>query len=372
MSGTKGLGPELRFLDRKKVLYEGKPYLFFGGNDYHRLASHPDVLRAAREVGDSDGLSCAGSRITTGNHPLLVELERRLAVFLGAGEAVLCASGYLSNAVALEAVTDEFQRFFIDDGAHSSLAAPANRLPREVVRVFRHADPEDLKRELKGRLRPGERPLVLTEGVLPVDGELPPLGAYWEAVRDLGGALLVDDAHGIAVVGPSGKGSPEEAGLPAESFIQTGTLSKGLGVFGGLVAGPAGLAGKIAERSQAFVGATPIPPPMAAAAIRSIEILQGSPGMIAGLRARMLRVRERVRALGFRVPTSPAPILSITHHDAGRNLRLRSLLLERGIYPPFIHYPGSPPGGHFRFTVSSAHAEEEVDLLLETIALSCG
>jgi 8-amino-7-oxononanoate synthase len=366
------LGPEIRCRNRTKALYEGKSYLFFGGNDYHRLASHPDVLRAAREVADSDGLSCAGSRITTGNHPLYAELERRLVAFLGAGEAALCPSGYLSNAVALEAVTGEFQRFFIDGAAHSSLAAPAGRFPREAVVVFQHADPVDLARELKAHLRPGEKPLVLTEGVVPVSGELPPLRAYWEAVRELGGALLVDDAHGIGVVGPSGKGSPEEAGLPTESFIQTGTFSKGLGAFGGLVAGPAGLAGKVAQNSQTFVGATPFPPPLAAAAIRSIEILQGSPGLIAGLRARMLRVRERVRTLGFRVPSSPAPILSITHYDAGKNLRLRSLLLERGVYPPFIHYPGSPPGGHFRFTISSAHTDEDVQLLLDTIGASCG
>ena len=124
-------------------------------------------------------------------------------------------------------------------------------------------------------------------------------------------------------------------------------------------------------KSQAFVGGTPIPPPIAAAALRSIDILRETPALIAGLRRRVLRLRERVRAMGFRIPSSPAPILSITHHDADKNLRLRSLLFERGIYPPFIHYPGSPPGGHFRFAVSSAHAEEEVDLLLETIGMSC-
>ena len=365
------LGPELRFLDRTRVLHEGKPYLFFGGTDYHRFASHPDVIRALREVAETDGLSCAGSRTTTGNHPLLVELERKLAAFLGAEEAILCSSGYLSNAVVLEAVASEFQRFFIDSGAHSSLAAPASRLPQGTVATFRHADAEDLERELKSRLRPGERPLILTDGVVPVDGEMPPLAAYWTAARDLGGALLVDDAHGIAVIGPSGKGSPGEAGLPAESFIQTGTLSKGLGAFGGFVAGPAGLAGKIMEKSQTFVGATPIPPPIAAAAIRSIEILERSPGLIAGLRARMLRVRERVRAMGFRVPSSPAPILSITHHNVSKNLRLRSLLFERGIYPTFSQYPGSPPGGHFRFAVSSVHTDADVDLLLETIGMSC-
>lgn len=366
------LGPELRFLDRTKVLHEGKPYLFFGGTDYHRLSSHPDVLRAVQEVAHSGGLSCAGSRTTTGNHPLLAELERRLAKFLSAGAAVTCASGYLSNAMALEAVAGEFQRFFIDGSAHSSLTGPAGRLPREAVVTFKHADPEDLERLLKGNLRPGERPLVLTDGVVPVDGELPPLGAYWGLVGEVGGALLVDDAHGIAVVGPGGKGSPAEAGLPAESFIQAGTLSKGLGTFGGVVAGPAALAGKIAEKSPTFVGATPIPPPLAAAAIRSIEILQANPGLLASLRTRALRVRERVRALGFRVPASPAPILSVTHHDTGKNLRLRSLLLERGIYPTFTNYPGSSPGGHFRFAISSAHTEEEIDLLLQTIGLSCG
>jgi len=366
------LGPELRFVDRTKVLHEGKTCLFFGGTDYHRLSSHPDVLRAVREVADADGLSCAGSRTTTGNHPLVVELERRLAAFLGAGAAVTCPSGYLSNAMALEAVAGEFQRFFIDGSAHSSLAGPAGRLPREAVLTFKHADPEDLQRLLKGCLRPGERPLVLTDGVVPVDGELPPLVAYWELVRQFGGALLVDDAHGIAVVGPGGKGSPAEAGLPAEAFIQTGTLSKGLGTFGGIVAGPSAIAGRILEKSLTFVGATPIPPPLAAAAIRSIVILQASPGLLASLRARAFRVRERVRALGFRVPASPAPILSVTHHDTEKNLRLRSLLFERGIYPTFTNYPGSPPGGHFRFAISSAHTEEEIDLLLETISLSCG
>jgi 7-keto-8-aminopelargonate synthetase-like enzyme len=274
--------------------------------------------------------------------------------------------------MALEAVAGEFQRFYVDGSAHSSLIGPVGRLPCDAVVSFKHSDPGDLERLLKESLRPGERPLVLTDGVVPVDGRLPPLGAYWELVMPFGGVLIVDDAHGIAVVGPGGKGSPAEAGLPAEAFIQTGTLSKGLGTFGGIVAGPAALAGKILEKSLTFVGATPIPPPLAAAAIRSIEIVQASPGLIAGLRARALRVRECVRALGFRVPSSPAPVLSVTHHDTEKNLRLRALLLQRGIYPTFSNYPGSPPGGHFRFALSSAHTEEEIDLLLQTIALSCG
>jgi len=364
------LGAELRFIGRTRVEFEGRPYLFFAGTDYHRLASHPEVVRALQEAAGTEGLSCAGSRVTTGNHPLCVALEARAAGFLGAAAAALCGSGYLSNTVALESVRADFQRFFLQAGAHPSLAAPAEGLPPD--RVHRFTGAEELVQALRAHLRPGERPLVLTDGVVAGTGELPPLGAYWEAVRDQDGRLLVDDSHGLAVVGATGKGSPEAAGLPAGSFLQTGTFSKGFGAYGGLVAGAADTRERAAERSRAFVGATPIPPPLAAAALRAIDLLQAEPALISGLQARMRAVRARVHGLGFPQGASEAPILSITHGDGRRNRRLRSLLLAAGIYPPFINYPGCPPGGHFRFTFSSAHTDAEVETLLQAIADSCG
>ncbi len=365
------LGPELRFHERTKVLFEQRSYVFFGGSDYHRLASHPEVLRAAREVAESDGLNVAGSRVTTGNHPLHRQLEAKAAAFLGAREAALCPDGYLSNTVAVETVARDFQRYFIDESAHASLLVSTDCLPRDQVHRFRHADPESLRQALAAYLRPGERPLVLTNGVEPGDGELPPLGEYWEAVRHAGGLLLVDDAHGMGVAGPTGKGSPEEAQLPAEAFLQTGTFAKALGAFGGLLAGPSGLFARVVERSRTFTGATPIPPPLAAAVLRAIGVLQEYPAMITNLRERTFRVRARIRAMGLPSCPSPVPILSVTHRNEARNQRLSALLLQNGIYPPFIDYPGSPPGGHFRFTLSGLHTEEEVDRLLATLALSC-
>src|SRR5208337_668458 len=144
----------------------------------------------------------------------------------------------------------------------------------------------------------------------------------------------------IGTVGPSGKGSPEAARLPPVAFVQTGTLSKALGTFGGLVAGSTGLAARVIDRSQAFAGATAIPPPIAAAAIRSIEILQANPAMISGLQTHTTQVRER----------------------------LRQILLEHGLYLPLIRdYPGSPPGGHFRLTLSSVHTDQDVERLLKAI-----
>ena len=365
------LGPQLHAADRTKIVFEGRPYLFFGGNDYHRLSTHPEVLQAAREALATEGLLAAGSRSTTGNHPLHAKLEARTADFLGAGETVLCADGYLSNTVAVEAFAPDFQRFFLDGSAHASLRMPLDRLPREQVHVFRHADPESLEQELRRHLRPGERPLVLSNGVESGSGELPPLAAYWEAVRDRGGKLLVDDAHGVGTLGLTGKGSPEEAQLPPGSFLQTGTFAKAFGGFGGLLADGAGLMVRVAGRSQTFIGATPVPPPVVAASLRALEILTAHPYMITDLRARTLRVRQWLRTFGLKSPDSPAPILSVTHHDEAKNQRLRFLLVQNGIFPTFTDYPGCPPGGHFRFTLSGLHTDEEIDLLLETIALSC-
>jgi 8-amino-7-oxononanoate synthase len=366
------VGPELRFIDRTHVMFQGKPYLFFGGTDYHRLASHPDVVAACRQEAESGGLSSAGSRITTGNNPLYGLLEAKLASFLGAEEVVLCSAGYLSNTIALEALADEYDRVFIDSDAHVSLKGPARCLAPARLTAFRHGDPDDLSRQLQGSLRPGERPLVLCDGVASSDGALSPVGEYWEIVLSRGGLLLIDDAHGIGTVGPSGKGSPEAASLPPEAFVQTGTLSKALGAFGGLMAGSTGLAGRIMDRSQAFMGTTALPPPFAAAAIRSIEILQANQGMISGLQERTARLRERLRTMGFASESSPAPIISITHGDAERNERMRLVLLAHGLYAPLIRdYPGSPPGGHLRLTLSSVHTEQDMDLLLEAIAQSC-
>jgi 7-keto-8-aminopelargonate synthetase-like enzyme len=367
------LGPELRFFARRtKVQYQGGYYLFFGSGDYHRLASHPEVVRVAREVLLSDGLSAGGSRTTTANHPFHAQLEQDLASFLGLPEARSCADGFLSGTIAVEACAGGFQRFFIDQGAHASLKLAAEGLPRDQVHPFRHADPQHLQEELQHTLRPGERPLVLCDGVAGATGEIPPLGAYWEAVCPYEGKLLIDDAHALGVLGRTGKGSPEVHALPAEAFLQAGSFSKAFGVFGGMVAGEADLGARIVDSSRTFAGSTPLPPALAAAVICSIQILETHPQMILALQERSLQARQRLRAMGFASCASASPILSVTHLDEGKNRRLWTLLLENGIYPTFTDYPGAPPGGHFRFTLSSEHTDREIDHLLSVIAMSCG
>jgi len=365
-------GPELSFFDRTHVMFQGQPYLFFGGNDYHRLSSHPEVVAACSREAESGGLSCAGSRITTGNHPLFESLEKKLAEFLGADEVALCSCGYLSNTVVLEALASDHQRVFLDAATHVSLSGPAQCLFMGRIHSFEHGEPDDLARQVRTHLKPGEKLLALADGVGSATGDLSPLRDYWESIRSEGGVLVVDDAHGVAAVGPNGKGSPALAGVPTDAFVQTGTLSKAIGAFGGFASGPTHLATSILERSHAYVGATPVPPPLAAAAIRSLEILHEHPEMISGLQERTANVRKRLNAMGFATGSSPAPIVSVSHRNAAKNERLNAILLKRGFYIPLIRdYPGSPPGGHFRLTLSSVHTDDDVERLMEAIAQSC-
>jgi 7-keto-8-aminopelargonate synthetase-like enzyme len=358
------LGPELVFTGRTEVVFRGETLTFFAGNDYHRFSTHPEVLRTLTEAAAQYGLNCAGSRATTGNHPLYNQLEATAAAYLGAEAAALCSAGYLSSTALLQAVGDQFTHVFLDEKAHSSLvdAARQSGLP---ITVFPHADPEGLRDALKSTLQTRYRPLVATDGVFANTGVIPPLADYAALIEPYNGRLLIDDAHGLGVVGPTGKGSFEEAGIPRALIYQTGTLSKGLGGFGGIVAGSRELIELMRRRSRAFIGSTPPPLPVAAATIRAIEILATEPFHVARLRAVSLRIKPQLRELGFTISGGPAPICSVTYLNEEKNRSLYHHLLTCGIYPSFINYPGCPPGGHFRFTLSSIHSDDQIDRLVE-------
>jgi 7-keto-8-aminopelargonate synthetase-like enzyme len=360
------LGPQLTFIGCTDVLWEGERYTLFGGNDYHRLSRDPAVVAALCEAAEEYGIGSSGSRSTTANHPLYATLEAELAEFFGTEAAAVFSSGYICNAVALQALEGEFTHLFLDEIAHSSLVEAAIQTGLPTAR-FRHRDADDLATQARGLLRPDSRPLILTDGVFAATGEIPPLASYLAALPQWPAKLLVDDAHGMGVVGAGGVGSWDCAGVPRSSVIQTGTLSKAFGSFGGVVAGDRALIEKIQRRSAAFIGSTPMPLPLAAAAVKAIQILRAEPERIAYLQEQAVRIKTLFRDLGFRTSPGPAPICSTTFLDAEKNRHLGDALREARIYPVFINYPGAPPGGHYRFTVSSAHSEEQIARLIAVV-----
>jgi 8-amino-7-oxononanoate synthase len=361
------LGPPLKFVERNYVIYENKKLLYFGGIDYHRMSNNPEVLRVFSEAAFEYGLNPTGSRTTTGNHPLYIELEKKVAEFFDTESAVVFASGYLANIILLQVIARDFDVFVLDKVSHSSIVDAAMQFDKKIV-YFEHLQTQDLDEKLKENLKGSSKPLIMTDGVFSARGEIPPLNEYVQVMEDYEAKLMIDDAHGMAVVGPTGKGSWEEKGIARDLVYQTGTLSKGFGVFGGIIPGETDLIQNIPQKSLAFVGSTGLSLPLAAAAIHSINHLESKKNIIRELQERSIELKKKFRKLGFDIPLSSAPIISITFYDEEKNNRLFRILIENGIYPPFINYPGAPPGGHFRFALSSNHTPSDIDLLYHTIA----
>ncbi|NOX37783.1 MAG: pyridoxal phosphate-dependent aminotransferase family protein [Calditrichaeota bacterium] len=358
------IGPVLKFDGPNHVWYEGKRLLYCAGTDYHRLGFEPEVQESVQQALHQQGLGAGGSRVTTGNNALLLELEATLAQFFGVEAALMVGSGYLANLVLLQAVRQQFDVVLADAQAHASLmdGVRAVGLP---VEQFAHRDSQDLERRL--RAWQGKSVLVVTDGIFAARGEIAPLDEYWQLTQNYQAQLLVDDAHGMAVLGTLGRGTVEHFGIPFSEVWVTGTLSKGFGVFGGVILGNRQLIQQVVQHSAAFVGHTPMPVPMMAGALAAVKFLQQHPSRVTLLNKRALEAKQTLRDAGYAIEITPVPILSVAFPEKDRVEAFRQYLLKNEIFPPFNWYPGAPAGGHFRFVVTSAHPQEQIDRLLETI-----
>ncbi|MGH7953980.1 MAG: aminotransferase class I/II-fold pyridoxal phosphate-dependent enzyme, partial [Limisphaerales bacterium] len=257
----------LQQVERTCVRWRGRKLIYFSGCDYFRLASHPAILKAADDGLKKFGLNVAASRLTTGHHKIYELLERQLAEFFGAQDALLVPNGYMTGIIVAQALAGNFSHALVDERAHPALLDAANQFDCPILK-FKHRDAGDLARAIKvaqasclfkqaGSLR-HYRPIVLTDGMFSHDGSVAPLKNYLKCVpRD--GMILMDDAHGAGVLGKTGKGAPEFENVSRRQIIQCVTLSKAFGVFGGVILGMRDLREKILSRSRAFIGSTPLP-----------------------------------------------------------------------------------------------------------------
>jgi len=354
----------LQQVDRTCVRFHGRKLAYFAGCDYYRLASHPGVVQALQDGVKAYGLNVAASRMTTGNHRLYGKLEERLRGFFGAPSALLLPSGYVADLVVGQALAGNFSHALLDERAHPALRDASRFLDCPVLQ-FRHRDPDHLAATVR-RCGRHTRPILLTDGMFAHDGSVAPLKRYLEVLpRD--GMVLVDDAHGAGVLGRNGWGTPEQEGVPRKRVIQVVTLSKALGAYGGAVLGSPGLRRRILGCSAMFVGSTPLPLPLANASMKSLQILESHPDLRRRLEANSAYVKGPLARAGLPDVETPGPIVRIVPRHRRAEARLRAALLEAGIYPPFIRYPGGPASGYFRFVISSQHTREQLDRLLEVL-----
>ncbi|MCS7090187.1 MAG: pyridoxal phosphate-dependent aminotransferase family protein [Verrucomicrobiota bacterium] len=337
--------------------------LDFGGCDYLRMAQSPKVKRALLHSIQRQGWNTAASRLTTGNHPLYRRAELKLARFFGSEDAVLLPTGYLAPVVAAQALAGSFTHAFLDEAAHVCLQDAAAFL-RCRVWTFAHRDPQHLER-LVQRAGSNARIVVLTDGVFGWSGSVAPLPAYLRALP-AGSKVLVDDAHAVGVLGTNGQGTLEWWGISRRRVIQTVTLSKALGLYGGLVLCSQALREGIVQHAAAFGGGTPLPLPFVAALETAMEELRQRLPLRQTAMHHAERLRAALRKAGWQVHDSPTPIVTLFPAHVQQARQLCRVLERVGIHPPWTCYPGHP-AGYFRFVLTPYHKPGHVNRLLEAL-----
>ncbi|MQS11014.1 8-amino-7-oxononanoate synthase [Streptomyces kaniharaensis] len=285
------------------------PVLDLAGNDYLGLTRHPVVTRAAADAALRWGGGSTGSRLVTGTTALHTELEEELAEFCGAEAALVFSSGYTANLAALTALTDPDTLIVSDAYNHASLIDGC-RLARADVHRSPHSDPEAVREILGGRTQ--RRALVVSDSVFSVDGDAAPLAALSDAARAHGAALLVDDAHGLGVLGPGGTGALAAAGLAGQpDTVATVTLSKSLGSQGGAVLGPRRVIRHLTETARTFIFDTGLAPAAAGAALAALRLLRAEPHRADRAREVARSLAARLTAAGLQACEPDAAVVSV-------------------------------------------------------------
>lgn len=345
---------------------------YFAGCSYLGLQSHPGLLEAAADALRRYGLGTATSRGGYGEHPLYREVEEAAAAYWEAERAVYYVTAYLGNAVLAQGLAGEYDRIFVDEAGHYSVWDGA-RTAGAPLHPFRHLDPADLADQLRRHLKPGERPLVFSDGVFPISGEIAPVPAYLDALAPYDGALLcLDDAHATGVLGAHGRGTIEHWGADGRTgprLYAAHTLSKALGSHGGVIAGDAALIERLNARARALVATSPSPLPAAGAAAWALRFMRTDTELRSRLRANVAAARAGLRRLGWPLPDSPVPILCLRARPGVDLGRLRDELFARDICVAHVtSYSSTPPGGALRIAIFATHTPEQIERLISEIA----
>ncbi|HET8817943.1 MAG TPA: 8-amino-7-oxononanoate synthase [Xanthomonadaceae bacterium] len=352
--------------DGFRLEVDGRWLVGFCGNDYLGLSQHFSVVGALQDAAAHHGAGGVASHLVCGHHAAHEALEREIADWLQWPRALLFGSGFLANLAVLQSLLGEDDACVQDRLNHASLIDAA-RLAGCRLRRYPHADPEGAVRQL--RSLPTGAAVLATDGVFSMDGDLAPLRELSLVARVQKALLYVDDAHGIGVLGPDGRGSVAACRLDASHVpLQLATLGKALGGYGAVVAGEAGLIDHLAETARPYVYSTALPPAQAAASLAAVKLARREHWRREKLQALVDRLRKRARAAGFDLMPSDTPIQPLRVGGDAAALGMARALEEQGFWVAAIRPPTVPEGSaRLRITLSALHGAEEVDALVEAL-----
>ncbi|MDN3555335.1 8-amino-7-oxononanoate synthase [Halomonas maura] len=354
---------------QRPTLADDEPLIDFAGNDYLGLARDPRLAEAQAEGARRFGAGARASHLVCGHLTVHEALEQRLAELTGRPRALLFSTGYMANLGTLQALCDRHCRIFQDRLNHASLLDGA-RLAGSPSRRFHHRDLDDLAALLARA--PDEAPrLVVSDGVFSMDGDTADIAGLAATCRRHRAWLMVDDAHGLGVLGEHGDGCVGRAHGVDDVPVLVGTLGKALGTAGAFVAGSEALVEQLIQFARPYVYTTAQPPGVAAATLAALDILASEPEHRSRLQERIARFRREAATLGLPLGASTTPIQPVVLGDSERVMRWAARLGESGLRVGAIRAPTVPQGeARLRVTLSAAHGDDALDALLEALA-SC-
>jgi 8-amino-7-oxononanoate synthase len=339
----------------------GRRLLSFSCNDYLNLAQHPALIAAAVEATKRYGVGAGASRLVTGNHPLYAELESRLARLKATEAACVFGSGYLANTGIIPSLAGPDDLILVDELSHACINAGA-KLSGASVHHYRHCDVEHAQ-ELMGAHRANHpRALLVTDGVFSMDGDLAPLRELSQVAERFDAWLLADDAHGLGVVG-GGRGSAFANGKAVDVPLQMGTLSKAIGAYGGYLCASQAVIDLMRTRARTFIYSTGLPPPVVAAAIAAIDLIERDPAYAA---EPLRKARNFARATNLPEPQSAIVPIILGETDAV--LAASRWLEDEGFLVVAIRPPTVPQGtARLRFAFTAQHPDADIERLAELV-----
>jgi 8-amino-7-oxononanoate synthase len=369
----KGLYPYFRPISSSQdtvVDIDGKKVLMFGSNSYLGLTNHPKVKEAAKRAIDKYGTGCAGSRFLNGTLDLHLELEHRLAEYVGKEAALVFSTGFLANQGALSCLTGRNDYLILDELDHASII-DGSRLSFSKVIKYRHNNMEDLEAKLSALPQSSVR-LIVVDGVFSMEGDIARLPEIVALADTYGASVMVDDAHGLGVVGPNGSGTAAHFGLTDKVDVIMGTFSKSFASLGGFIAGERDVIEYMKHAARSLIFSASITPASAASVLATLDIIQSEPEHIQRLWDNTNYARNLLKEAGFDTgDVSETPVIPIYIRNEESVFRITRMLQDEGIFVnPVVPPAVQPDATLIRFSLMATHTfaqiETAVDKLTET------
>jgi 8-amino-7-oxononanoate synthase len=349
------------------VTHLGKELVMLGSNNYLGLTNHPEVKEAAAVALAMFGTGCAGSRLLNGTLDIHLELEERLAKFLGREDVLTFATGFQVNLGVLSCLLGRSDVAVADGLNHASLIDGC-RLAFGKTHKYLHNDMADLEKKL-ANISEGKGKLIVVDGVFSMEGDVAKLPEIVEIKKRHSARLMVDDAHGIGVFGEMGRGTSEHFGVEDEVDLVMGTFSKSLATIGGFIAGPADVVDFIRHEARSAIFSAAPPPPSVAAAIKALEIIEQEPERRKNLWENARFMKREFKTLGFDTGQSESPVIPLVVGEDADAFRMTIKLQDRGVFANPVVSPAVPKGrSMMRTSYMATHTAEHLERALEAFA----